>query len=268
MLPYKIFASSSAISSRSPKQASTQSRARGFTQVDSSEEEDDDDDEEDASDSGESAVGWMGSTDHVNQDDFGIEGAESRARAYFGNASDLQWLRRLHSELDDPPNTHTQGQAIKGAVPQFRTHFNTFFAEDNDRSMIGDQIDAFGLPIKSTADYLVDSYFKTVHLCLPVLDRAYFLKQYKLLSSTWYAETFGDRMFITMLQLVFAIGAVHSHLSGSESILDDRDHLLYSARARMLAVECGILNDVTHISQVQVFSLAAMYSLVSDRLDR
>ena len=230
--------------------------------------EDDDDDQSDASE--KSGVGSMGSTDHVNQDDFGFEGTEMRARAFMGNASDLQWLRRLHWELED---NNSLGQelpstAARGALPHLKSHFNSFFAEDMDRAIVGDQIDPFGLPIKSTADHLVNSYFNTIHLVLPILDKGSFLMQYKLLSSTWYAETFEDNMFIIMLQLVFACGAVHAHLSGSESIQDDRDHLLYSARARLLAVESGIMNDVSHVAQVQVFALGAMYSLVSDRIDR
>lgn len=208
----------------------------------------------------------MGSVHHVNQDDFGNETAEMHARAFMGNGSDLQWLRRLHAELDGVGQG--SDRPSRGTLPQLKAHFNSFFAEDMDQAVIGDQIDPFGLPIKSTADQLVSSFFSTVHLSLPLLDRATFMRQYKLLSSTWYAETFEDRMFITMLQLVFAIGAVHAHLSGVESILDDRDHLLYSARARMLAVDSGIMNDVARLAQVQVFALGAMYSLVSERLDR
>lgn len=232
-----------------------------------SDDDDDDDGADDSSTSSDnSGVGSMGSTDHVNQDDFGDEGTEPRPRAYMGNGSDIQWTRRLHSELEEPGVDEVK--PARSTLPHLKAHFNTFFAEDMDQAIIGDQIDPFGLPIKSTADQLVDSFFSTIHLSLPVLDRSAFLRQYKLLSSTWYAETFEDRMFITMLQLVFAIGAVHAHFSGSENILDDRDHLLYSARARILAVDSGILNDVARLAQVQVFCLGAMYSLVSDRLDR
>ena len=224
------------------------------------------DDSDDSSSSEGSGVGSMGSTDHVNQDDFGGEGTEARPRAYMGNGSDVQWIRRLHSELEEPEAD--PGKHGGGTLPHLKAHFNTFFAEDMDQAIIGDQIDPFGLPIKSTADQLVRSFFTTIHLAIPLLDRARFLRQYKLLSSTWYAETFEDRMFVTILQLVFAIGAVHAHISGSENILDDRDHLLYSARARILAVDSGILNDVARLAQVQVFGLGAIYSLVSDRLDR
>ena len=224
------------------------------------------DEENESSSSEESAVGSMGSTEHVNQDDFGRDRTEVKARAYLGNASDLQWLRRLNSLLGD--ETAEVGQATKGASSHSKSPLKSFFAEDMDKGIIEDQIDPFGLPIKSTADHLVNAYFNTVHLALPILDRATFLLQYKLLSSSWYAETFEDRMFITMLQLVFAIAAVHAQLSGLHHILDDRDHVLYSARAGILAVDNGILNDGAHVAQVQVFGLAAMYCLVSDGLDR
>ena len=140
--------------------------------------------------------------------------------------------------------------------------------EDTDSAVVGHQIDPFALPIKSTADSLVNAYFSTIHTSFPILHKFAFMNLYDQLYSTKDFEGFEQRIFLAKLQLVFAIAAIHAHLIEADWAGDARDHILYSSRARMLAVDSGILNETGYVSQVQVFGLGGMYLLVTNQLNR
>lgn len=80
--------------------------------------------------------------------------------------------------------------------------------------------------------------------------------------------SYGDRIFLALLQLVFAVSAVHAHLTEADWAGDGRDHMLYFAQARILAVDTGILNNTCFLGQTQVFGLGGMYLLVTDQINR
>ena len=206
----------------------------------------------------------MEATSHVNDDDYATEGMETRPRAFVGQSSDVQWMRRLTNELNREGSGRRQSQQ-----PFPLSARCNIFAEDNEAAVVGNNVDPFQVPIKSTADALVDGYFRTVHASFPILHRSQFMQQYNDPKIIWQKPVdFEQRMFLTTLQLVFAIGAVHARLSGSVEVSDDRDHMLYFARARMLAVDSGVFNDQVHLGQAQVFGLGAMYCLVTDQMNR
>ena len=204
----------------------------------------------------------MEATSHMNDDNFIHEG--SQPRAFAGQSSDMQWMRRLANELKYEASERKQSQL---PFPFFTR--SSIFTEDNESAVVGDNVDPFQLPIGTTADALVDGYFTTVHVSFPILHQPLFKHQYNKLKLVWHKPVeFEDTMFITTLQLVLAIGAVHARLSSSVEVSDDRDHLLYFVRARMLAVDSGVLNDQVHLGQAHVFGLGAMYCLVTDQMNR
>lgn len=207
----------------------------------------------------------MGSTDHINRDDFLEQGFAHHVPAFAGQSSETKWTEKLSKELlpqqgakRSKPHNRNQGFSQK---PQP-------YAEDMDSAVVGHQIDPFSLPIKATADSLVKAYFSTIHLSFPILDKKDFINQYDRLYSTMDPEGFEHRTFIATLQLVFAITAVQAHLVQADWTGDARDHILYFAQARVLAVDTGILNDDCHLGQVQVFGLGGMYLLVTNQLNR
>ena len=205
-----------------------------------------------------SGIGSMGPTDRVNEQNF-IQDGESVAFA--GQASDTKWLQRLRKELDSDEDSKSKSKGKVAAPLQMPT-------EDTDTSTIGNQIEPFELPIKNTADRLVEAYFTSIHSSFPILNQAEFLFQYEEVYAVLDVSAYQDHTFIATLQLVFALGAVHAHLINAEWAGDDRDHILYTANARMLAVDSGIMNDLCYLGQVQVFALGALYLLASDQINR
>ena len=207
----------------------------------------------------------MGSTDQINQDDYLQRGSALHIPAFAGQSSETKWTEKLDKELLPKqrarvPKPHGGSQGFSQAPRPY--------AEDRDTAIVGHQIDPFSLPVKSTADSLVNAYFSTIHLSFPILNKFDFMDQYDQLYGTMDPEGFEHRTFIAMLQLVFAIAAVHAHLIHANWTGDARDHMLYFSQARVLAVDTGILNDDCHISQVQVFGLGGMYLLVTNQVNR
>ena len=210
----------------------------------------------------------MGSTDHVNQDNF------EQGGSFVGQASGDKWMRRLTKELgqeDSQANIRRQYNNpgyVQDTGPGGAGQNPSPFGEDMDTSIVGHQIDPFSLPIKMTADALVNSFLSTIHLSFPMMNKAEFLFQYGQVWSVHDLTTYQDRTFLSVLQLVFAIGAVHAHLIEADWVGDGRDHMLYFAQARMQAVDTGVLNDVCYLGQVQVFGLGSMYLLATDQINR
>lgn len=238
-----------------------------------------DDDSSSRSHHGESeasGVGSMGPTDQIDEDDFAQEGQEGDTAAFTGQASETKWLQRLRSELNPSQNKRRsmgqrRGSTHIGQSDAFPGRMNTQSRsnmEDMDTSVVGDQLYPYELPLRSTADALLNGYFSSVHLSFPILSQPDFQRRYADLYDTMDPASYSDRIFIATLMLVFAIGAVHAHLIEADWVGDQRDHMLYFANARSLAVDSGILNDACSLGQVQVFALAAMYTLITDQINR
>ena len=205
----------------------------------------------------------MGSADHINQDDSMQQRSAHHVEPFKGSSSESKWIDKLNKELLPKPKTRVS--QARSMDQGFALHT---YAEDMDTAVVGHQIDPFSLPVKSTADALVNAYFSTIHLSFPILNKMDFVSQYDQLYSSMDPEGFSDRTFVATLQLVFAIAAVHAHLIQAEWTGDARDHKLYFSQARVLAVDTGILNDDCYLGQVQVFGLGGIYLLVTNQLNR
>lgn len=218
-----------------------------------------------------SGVGSMGPTDHVDQDDM----QQRHVPAFVGQSSETKWTEKLSEELlpkqggkTSKSRNRNQDFSHQNASQRLGVKEPPPYAEDMDSAVVGHQIDPFSLPVKPTADSLVNSYFSTIHLSFPILDKMVFIDQYNELYSTMDPEGFEPRTFVATLQLVFAIAAVHAHLIQADWTGDARDHMLYFSQARVLAVDTGIFNDDCYLSQVRVFGLGGMYLLVTNQLNR
>ena len=207
----------------------------------------------------------MGVTDCVNKDDLVQHRFTNNAPAFAGNSSETKWTEKLNQEL--LPKQEARTSKTQDRYKDFSQKPQSY-GEDTDSAVVGHQIDPFSLPIKSTADSLVNAYFSTIHTSFPILNKIPFMNQYDQLYSTKDPEGLEQRTFLAKLQLVFAIAAVHAHLIQADWAGDARDHMLYSSQARVLATGLGILNDACYLSQVQVFGLGGMYLLVTNQLNR
>jgi hypothetical protein len=68
--------------------------------------------------------------------------------------------------------------------------------------------------------------------------------------------------------MIFAIAAQHAHLIQAPWQGDDKDHLVYLTRARILSMNGDVLFSHPDLQQVQVEGLIAFYLLSSDQINR
>ena len=225
----------------------------------------------------------MGSTGHANEEDF-IQGQSAgTTKTFVGQASETRWMQRLERELTNqtasdtgrdpsrqfelPVSSRDKGPRSNFSSSGTTTNANPF-PEDMDTSVLGDILDPYDLPVRSVADHFIESFFRTVHPSFPLVDKPYFMAQYEQYFNTHDQANFLDRSFVATLWIVFAIAAVHAHLTGAEWAGHEKDHLLYFAKGRLLGVSTGILNDMAFLGQVLVFGLAAMYLMVTNQINR
>ena len=129
-----------------------------------------------------------------------------------------------------------------------------------------DQVDAYELPPKQAADMLFQNYLETVHITFPFIGKTTFASQYQ----TFY-ENDNIRPganWLAILNLIFAIGAKYSHLIQAEWRGDERDHLVYFTRARVLAMDGDSLFSHPDLQQVQVAALMSFYLMSTHQINR
>ena len=217
----------------------------------------------------------MGSTDHVNEHDFGDPSPERHNHTFAGPASDVTWMQKLNTELTQKPRKEVKSKSRKssaqisnksGADPV--SSFLTPFLDDIDLSALENQIDPYEVPVKETADTLVRVYLKNVHPSFPMLNQETFLDEYSKFFSVSQAHSSEKISVLPKLQLIFAIAAVHAHLVEAQWAGDDRDHLLYFARSRISSGETSCLSEAIDLDQVQLSGLASIYFLSSNQINR
>jgi hypothetical protein len=78
----------------------------------------------------------------------------------------------------------------------------------SDFGVFGENVDAFQLPPRQTADFLIRSYFTTIHPFFPVLSQLDFITQYQSYFETRHPP--GSNIhWIAILNVVFALGALY-----------------------------------------------------------
>ncbi|KAI9893392.1 MAG: hypothetical protein M1814_006689 [Vezdaea aestivalis] len=228
-------------------------------------------------------VGSIGSADHVSED-FDRDD-RARATGHYNKQSEVAWIQRAEQQLNKSSSTEAsvrQDDASKGPQARERRRSSSkeptrnksrgkttdvaYHLDDLDTSVL-QEIDEFVLPIRETADALVNVYFTTVHSAFPMLLKPVFIGQYQT-----YLRTFDPRFsrhWMAQLNVVFAIGAVYSHLVRAPWRADDRDHLVYLARARRLAFNDPTLLDTPpSYERVQVLGLMSFYLTASSQVSR
>jgi hypothetical protein len=129
----------------------------------------------------------------------------------------------------------------------------------------GMQLDPYFVPPKALADTLVQAYFMTLHIILPIISKPDFMEQYDLLSQSGDPFRVPNR-WLSIINLVFAIGQRYFESMGNVA---DQQHLTFFMRARVLgALDGGILFVIPTLQDVQVLGLMGMYLLSSKLTNR
>jgi hypothetical protein len=131
----------------------------------------------------------------------------------------------------------------------------------------GELVNPFQLPSKEAADALVQSYFTTLHPLFPILLGPVFMSQYEIFWQTLETPP-NTSGWLAILNLDFALGAVHGHTIDAGWVENDRDHVIYFIRARLLSMEPLEMVQVPGVETIQLTTLFGLYLAVSCQVNR
>ncbi|KAJ5382637.1 hypothetical protein N7517_000548 [Penicillium concentricum] len=212
-----------------------------------------------------SSIGSLEAIDRVEED---INRSEhARATGYMGKNSEITWMQRLQREADQRskglPGSLEPGQDLK-TDDALAMHAVNYHLDDLDISVPG-PVQLYAMPPREVADHMFEAYLTTVHPFFPIINKPLFSAQYR----TFFDSTArpGDK-WLAILNMIFAIGAKHGHLIDAPWSVDEKDHLVYLTRARILSMNGDVLFSHPDLQQVQVEALIAFYLLASDQINR
>lgn len=201
------------------------------------------------------------------------EDDQARATGFVGKSSEVQWLRAVAAAQAERTDEETAGTSARrrGSCAPGNEQVSSFsFWADGEHVDMNLFVDAYDLPQLEIAERLLQCYMLKVHDSFPILPRKPFEDQFRVyfralqngiaprLSPKWQA----------ILNLVFAIGAKYSHLVQASWQADERDHLIYQARARTFGLNETTITSHSDIPQIQSLGLLAFYWLTVGQVSR
>lgn len=223
-------------------------------------------------------AGSTESLDHVNED-FNHSIA-TRATGFMGKNSELTWMQRLKhqtafgsDESDEEAQTqpfadgHTSRSLYQDIFGSRMNPVNESTYHCDDLTiLLPDLVDPHEIPPRQTSDALFHIYLDTVYPAFPIIGKTNFTNQYQRFFDTPRIKT-GDN-WLAILNLIFAIGARYSHLVRAEWRGDERDHLIYFTRARMLGFNSESVLGHADLQRVQITGLMSFYLLSINQINR
>ncbi|KAJ5771488.1 uncharacterized protein N7511_003539 [Penicillium nucicola] len=160
-------------------------------------------------------------------EDFNRSG-ELQALGFVGEHSEMAWLYRIKSALEQASTTPSTSQETTSR-PSIAS-INYYIADW--RMEVQDEVSVFERPEKSEADQLIDTYFRIIHPSFPVVGKMTFLGQYKL----FYADTTARprKQWLAILNFMFAIAGMHLSPTQNITECDEFSHRVFFSRGWIL----------------------------------
>ncbi|KAJ8108543.1 hypothetical protein OPT61_g8101 [Boeremia exigua] len=197
----------------------------------------------------------------------------ARATGFVGKNSEVQWLRAAamaQAERPDEEASSTQRRGSYASGPKSEQISSYSFWADPESVDTDFFVDSYELPPLEIAERLLSCYMTKVHDSFPILPRKTFEDQFRKYF-TALANGNAPRLspkWQAILNLVFAIAAKYSHLSKASWQADERDHLIYQARARAFGLNDSTVTMHPDMPQIQSLGLLAFYWLSVGQVSR
>ncbi|KAI1829101.1 transcriptional regulator family: Fungal Specific TF [Penicillium roqueforti] len=211
--------------------------------------------------SSSSSLGSLEDVDVTSEDHNRDE--KSRATGYMGKNSEIVWMQRLDTEATRQSGDKSVApeNPLQGSPDDPISSMNYHLDDLNLANPVVSN--PYILPPRGLSDRLFEIYLDKVQVSLPFLRRDLFCAQYQ---RCFLGGVNPGRKWLAALNLVFAIGAAYSRLSGEN--LSGVDENIFFARAKSLSASENILYEHDDLQQVQIESLMAFFFLVISQINR
>lgn len=219
-------------------------------------------------------AGSTGALDRTDED-FTREGA--RQTGFMGKNSDVTWLQRLKQEndKDDSNEDASLGASMKAPGdnsvsaqekgPGYKVSDVSYHLDDFAVTTF-EAVDPYEYPTPDVAHQLFNAYMTRTHPTFPIVGKVNLTTQFNKFVSGQVQRP--PEKWLAIINLIFAIGAKYSHLIQAEWKGDERDHLIYFTRARLLAVQNDTLFQHPDLQTIQIAGLISLYFMCISQINR
>lgn len=154
---------------------------------------------------------------------------------------------------------------------QLLTSSCVYYLDDlelDDFGEFGENVNAFQLPPRAVADALLDSYLATLHPFFPVINEEEFREQYQRYWSIGSPLTENILIWISTLNVIFALGEICAQALQMEWRGKPNDHILYYIRSRLVVQDFVRTLDGTDLNHIRLDALRGMYFFASNQMNR
>ncbi|KAI9036648.1 Zn(II)2Cys6 transcription factor [Aspergillus affinis] len=198
----------------------------------------------------------LGPLDYASED-FN-RGERVQSIGFLGVHSETTWMYRLKRLMDGGGSLAPARNEGCHSVSSM-----AYFVDEKDSPVVAD-VNVSQLPPGAIGDQLVDTYFRVVHPCFPIIGQAAFWGQYQSLRTT---TALPSRKWLVILNLVFAVTAKYMYHGNSSCKNRPHDSLVYFSRAWKLLISSTVL-DAPDLQQVQIEGLTSFYLLSVGQINR
>ena len=199
-----------------------------------------------------------------------------------GKNSEITWLQRLRQENQNGDSNVEQANSSSsnigthnGTSESFRplseheggySVHETSYHLDDEAITTFDHVDPYEVPTAETARKLYNAYITRVHPTFPIISKTNLTAQFQKFL-TGQAQRPPEK-WLAILNLIFAIAAKYSHLVQADWKGDERDHIVYFTRARMLGINSETFFQHPDLQTIQIAGLISVYFLCISQINR
>lgn len=220
--------------------------------------------------------GDAGSTGALDRTDEDFTREDARRTGFMGKNSDITWLQRLKFENQAPESDNRSLFGSKKApgddsapIQETEQGFkvsDTSYHLDDFAVTSYEAVDPYEYPTPEVARQLFNAYMARVHPTFPIVGKANLTTQFNKFVSGQVQRP--PEKWLAIINMIFAIGAKYSHLIQADWKGDERDHLIYFTRARLLSISSDTLFQHPDLQSIQIVGLISLYFMCVSQINR
>ncbi|KPI44660.1 putative transcriptional regulatory protein [Cyphellophora attinorum] len=221
------------------------------------------------------ASGDAGSTGALDRTDEDFTREEARRTGFMGKNSEITWLQRLKYEnqagdeaqslFGSKKNPGDDSAPLQETETGYKVGDTSYHLDDFAVTTF-EAVDPYEYPTPDVARHLFNAYMTRVHPTFPIVGKANLTTQFNKFVSGQVQRP--PEKWLAIINMIFAIGAKYSHLTQAEWKGDERDHLIYFTRARLLSVSSDTLFQHPDLQSIQIIGLISLYLMCISQINR